>query len=177
MKDKFIFALLRWLIVNNSRFYEMKILMVCLGNICRSPMAEGLMRSKINKYKLDVEVDSAGFESFHTGDAADFRAARVMKKHGIDITGLRARLFRKSDFDTFDRIYVMDSGNFSDVNSKAENQDQMLKVDYILNTSYPGSNKPLPDPYYGNEAGFETTFELLDAATELIAIDLKKRGL
>ncbi len=151
----------------------MKILMVCLGNICRSPMAEGLMKAKIEKYKLDVEVDSAGFEPFHTGDAPDFRATRVMKQHGIDISRQRSRLFRESDFTDFDRIYVMDSGNFQDVKSVARNGIQMQKVDYILNISHPGSNKPVPDPYYGGEQGFEKTYQLLDSATELIAQEIK----
>jgi len=151
----------------------MKILMVCLGNICRSPMAEGIMRAKIEKHKLSAEVDSAGFESFHTGDAPDFRATRVMKKHGIDISGQRARLFRKSDFATFDRIYVMDSGNFQDVKSAAQSPDQMLKVDYIMNTSYPGRNKPVPDPYYGGNDGFEKTYQMLDEVTEQIVKELK----
>lgn len=150
--------------------------MVCLGNICRSPMAEGIMKAKIEKYKLDAEVDSAGFEPYHTGDAPDFRAIRVMKQHGIDISGQRSRLFRISDFDYFDRIYVMDSGNFKDVKSVSKNDVQMKKVDYILNISHTGTNKPVPDPYYGGEQGFEKTFQLLDSATELIAIELKNGG-
>lgn len=154
----------------------MKILMVCLGNICRSPMAEGLMLSKIAKYKLDIEVDSAGFASYHTGDAPDFRAVRVMKQHGIDISGQRSRLFRVSDFDNFDRIYVMDSGNFQDVKSAAKHSNHMLKVDFILNISNPGSNKPVPDPYYGGDQGFEETYQLLDSATELIALDFNNGG-
>lgn len=151
--------------------------MVCLGNICRSPMAEGIMKAKIEKYKLDAEVDSAGFEPFHTGDAPDFRAIRVMKQHGIDISALRSRIFRASDFNYFDRIYVMDSGNFKDVKSVSKNDVQMKKVDYILNISHPGTNKPVPDPYYGGEQGFEKTFQLLDSATELIAIELKNGGI
>jgi protein-tyrosine phosphatase len=150
----------------------MKILMVCLGNICRSPMAEGLMRAKIKKYHLNAEVDSAGFEAYHTGDAPDYRATQVMQQHGIDITDQRSRLFRKSDFDAFDRIYVMDSGNYSDVRSKADDSGQMQKVDFILNVLQPGSNKAVPDPYYGGKEGFETTFRLLDAATEQIANEL-----
>ena len=120
--------------------------MVCLGNICRSPIAEGIMRSKIEKYNLLAEVDSAGFESFHTGDAPDFRAIKVAKKHGIDISGIRSRLFQKSDFETFDRIYVMDSGNYNDVKSLAENKTQMQKVDFILNISNPDTNKAVPAP-------------------------------
>lgn len=157
-------------------FQPMKILMVCLGNICRSPMAEGIMRAKIEKYKLDAEVDSAGFESIHTGDAPDFRAIRAMKQHGIDISGQRSRLFRESDFTNFDRIYVMDSGNFHDVKSKDKNGIQMQKVDYILNILNPGSNKPVPDPFYGGDQGFEKTYELLNSAIELIAMELNNGG-
>ena len=154
----------------------MKILMVCLGNICRSPMAEGIMQAKIEKYKINAEVDSAGFEPFHMGDAPDYRAVRVMKEHGIDISGQKSRIFRVSDFDVFDRIYVMDSGNFSDVKSIAKNGIQMRKVDYILNVSNPGSNKPVPDPYYGGEQEFEKTYQLLDSAIELLAMKLKNGG-
>jgi protein-tyrosine phosphatase len=139
-------------------------------------MAEGLMRSKIEKYKLKAEVDSAGFESFHTGDPPDFRAIREMKRHGIDISDQQSRLFRKSDFDTFDRIYVMDSGNYNDVKSVAQHIEQMRKVDFILNITHPGSNKPVPDPYYGGDDGFEKTYQLLDSATEQIAIELKNGG-
>jgi len=152
----------------------MKLLMVCLGNICRSPMAEGIMQAKIEKYKLDVEVDSAGFEPFHTGDAPDFRAIRVMKQHGIDISRQRSRLFRETDFNDFDRIYVMDNNNYRDVKSAARNSEKKKKVDYILNILNPGSNKPVPDPYYGGEQGFERTYQLLDSAIELIAMELKK---
>ncbi len=147
--------------------------MVCLGNICRSPLAEGIMRAKTEKYKLSLQVDSAGFEPFHTGDSPDFRAIKVANKHGIDISGIRSRLFRKTDFEVFDRIYVMDSGNYNDVQSAAANKTQMLKVDYILNAAYPGTNKPVPDPYYGGDDGFEKTFQMLDAAIELIAMELK----
>jgi len=161
----------------NQRYTQpMKILMVCLGNICRSPMAEGIMQAKIKKYNLDVQVDSAGFEPYHTGDAPDFRAVRVMKQHGIDITGQRSRLFRKSDFAVFDRIYVMDSGNYQDVKAAATNMDQIRKVDYLLNASYPGTNKAVPDPYYGGDQGFEKTYQLLDSAIEQITIALKNGG-
>jgi protein-tyrosine phosphatase len=154
----------------------MKILMVCLGNICRSPMAEGQMRAKIEKYKLNAEVDSAGFEAFHSGDEPDSRAIRVMKKHGIDISGQQSRIFRKSDFDVFDRIYVMDSGNYRDVKSVAQKPEQMRKVDCILNIIHPGRDNPVPDPYYGGNDGFETTYHLLDEATEKIALELMKGG-
>ena len=154
----------------------MKILMVCLGNICRSPMAEGIMQAKIEKYKLTAEVDSAGFESFHTGDTPDFRAVREMKRHGIDISAQRSRLFRKTDFAIFDRIYVMDSGNYANVKSMADNPQQMMKVDYILNKIYPGASKAVPDPYYGGDDGFKNTYQLLDSAIEIIATELMNGG-
>jgi protein-tyrosine phosphatase len=154
----------------------MKILMVCLGNICRSPLAEGIMRAKIEKYHLQADVDSAGFESFHTGDAPDYRAIKTARQYGIDISGIRSRLFRKSDFNIFDRIYVMDSSNFQDVKSVSENNAQMLKVEYILNCIDPGANKAVPDPYYGGEDGFEKVYQLLDKATEYIAQELKAKN-
>ena len=132
------------------------------------------MMAKIKKYKLDATVDSAGFEPFHTGDLPDYRAIKVMSHHGIDISGQRSRLFRKSDFDSFDRIYVMDKGNYNDVSSMSKNQQGMQKVDFILNSLDSGKNLPVPDPYYGGEAGFENAFRLLDSAIELIALNLKK---
>jgi len=139
-------------------------------------MAEGLLRAKIEKYKIEAEVDSAGFEAYHTGDAPDYRAIKTMKIHGIDISGQQSRLFRKSDFEVFDRIYVMDSGNYSDVKAVATSRDQLLKVDYILNVVHPGSKKPVPDPYYRGNDGFETTYRMLDEATEQIALELKNGG-
>jgi protein-tyrosine phosphatase len=149
------------------------ILMVCLGNICRSPMAEGIMRKKILKYGIDVKVDSAGFESFHLNDAPDSRAIQVMKDHGLNISSHRMRLFQESDFDLFDRIYVMDRNNFQDVLSLARNDADIAKVDYILNALEPGSNQYVPDPYYGGSQGFERVFEMLDKATELIASEIR----
>lgn len=134
------------------------------------------MQAKIKKYKLDAEVDSAGFEPFHTGDAPDFRAVRIMKQHGIDISGQRSRLFKPSDFDAFDFIFVMDSGNYKDVQSVAKNGYSMQKVDYVLNITNPESNKPVPDPYYGGEQGFERTYQLLDKAIEEFALKLKNGG-
>jgi protein-tyrosine phosphatase len=150
----------------------MKILMVCLGNICRSPMAEGLMKAKIEKYHLYAEADSAGFESFHTGDPPDRRALQTMKNHGIDISSQRSRMFRATDFDRFDYIYVMDHNNYSDVHSMSEHNEQMAKVDYILNVINPNRNQPVPDPYYGGNEGFEKVYQLLDEATERIALKL-----
>ena len=154
----------------------MKILMVCLGNICRSPLAEGIMQQKIDSFGIEAEVDSAGFEAFHTGDAPDERAIKVARKNGIDISGYRARIFQPADFDRFDRIYVMDDKNFSDVMQVARNERDRLKVDYILNALYPRQNDVVPDPYYGKISDFEAVFDLLNQATDVIANNLQNGG-
>jgi len=154
----------------------MNILMVCLGNICRSPLAEGIMQHKITKYGLDAMVESAGFEPFHTGDAPDERAIEVAGKHGIDISGQRARLFNIGDFDRFDRIFVMDHNNYRDVMGKTRNDNDRRKVDYILNELKPGGNVPVPDPYYGRMNDFEKVYELLDQATEKLVLKLRKQS-
>ncbi|PKO97776.1 MAG: protein-tyrosine-phosphatase [Bacteroidetes bacterium HGW-Bacteroidetes-9] len=153
----------------------MKILMVCLGNICRSPLAEGIMRKKLEDNHIEGEVDSCGFESFHDGDNPDRRSVQVAKKHNIDITSHRGKMFKPSFFDYFDLIYVMDSNNYSDVASVARNSNDMEKVDYIMNMVKPGSNIPVPDPYYGGPDGFEKTYEMLDIATDKIVETIKKR--
>lgn len=146
--------------------------MVCLGNICRSPMAEGLMREKINKYSLKARVDSAGFESFHLNDSPDYRAIKVMHTHGIDISRHKMRLFRIEDFQNFDKIYVMDQYNYQDVLALSGGPEDASKVDLILNVLEPGKDRIVPDPYYGGVSGFENVFQLLDKATEVIARQL-----
>ncbi len=146
----------------------MKILMVCLGNICRSPLAEGIMRKKLTENNIEGEVDSCGFESFHIGDKPDSRAIKVALQHGIDISAHRGKQFKKSDFDYFDKIYVMDSTNHRDVSGMVRNNNDLGKIDYIMNMAYPGSNMPVPDPYYGGPDGFEKTWKLLDIATDKI---------
>jgi protein-tyrosine phosphatase len=153
----------------------MKILMVCLGNICRSPLAEGIMRKKLTDNHILGEVDSCGFESFHIGDKPDSRAIKVALQHGIDISGHRGRQFKKSDFDYFDKIYVMDSTNYRDVTGMARNNNDLDKIDYIMNMAYPGSNMPVPDPYYGGPDGFGKTWELLDIAADKIIENLTGR--
>jgi threonine dehydratase len=150
----------------------MKILFVCLGNICRSPLAEGILQHKARKHGLPVEVDSAGFERFHVGDGADPRSQRVAAQNGINLANHTARLFRIHDFDHYDRIYVMDSHNFSDVMSVARNEDDRKKVDFILNLAHPGSNKPVPDPYYGGKDGFEKIFSMLNEACDILTEEL-----
>jgi protein-tyrosine phosphatase len=151
-----------------------KILMVCLGNICRSPMAEGIMRQKIEKYKLDVSVDSAGTIANHVGEAPDKRSIANGLKHQVDISDLRARLFRISDFDVFDFIFVMDSSNYKNVIGMARNTADKKKVNLIMNELYPRTDIEVPDPYFGGEEGFDKVFHLLDLACENIARNLEK---
>ena len=152
----------------------MKILMVCLGNICRSPLAEGILQQKIDFYGINAEVESAGFEPFHTGDPPDERAIKIGHNNGIDISGHRARMFQLSDFERFDRIYVMDDNNHNDVMRKARNEADRMKVDYILNTIHHERNGVVPDPYYGGFRHFEEVFDLLNQCSEAIAKELQK---
>lgn len=149
--------------------------MVCLGNICRSPLAEGIMRKKMQLNHINGHVDSCGFESFHRGDQPDRRSIQVAIQHGIDISGHRGKMFEASFFDEFDRIYVMDSSNYRDVSAVARNSNDLGKVDYIMNALYPGSNMPVPDPYYGGQADFSKTWELLDEATDKIIESIVKK--
>ncbi|MDO9184696.1 MAG: low molecular weight protein-tyrosine-phosphatase [Bacteroidia bacterium] len=147
----------------------MSYLMVCLGNICRSPLAEGILRDKAEKLNLDITIDSAGTSNYHIGQHPDNRTVLNAKQHGIDISKLKGRQFQVEDFDKFDTIFVMDSSNYSDVISLARNENDKSKVELILNRVYPNSNMAVPDPYFGGEQGFETVFILLEKACDVIA--------
>ena len=144
-----------------------KILMVCLGNICRSPLAEGILASKLPKEKFIV--DSAGTGSWHIGRQPDERSIAVAKKHKLDISKQKGRQFAKSDFDTFDYIYVMDMSNYQDVIRLCKNKSDKEKVQLILNELFPNENVDVPDPYYGVENGFESVYQMLDETCDLIA--------
>ncbi|SMC75439.1 low molecular weight protein-tyrosine-phosphatase [Moheibacter sediminis] len=144
----------------------MKILMVCLGNICRSPLAEGILRSKLNER---FHIDSAGTGDWHVGNCPDKRSVSVAKKYGIDISAQRARQFNPKDFDEFDLIYVMDESNFQDVISLAKNENHKSKVKLIL------GDKNVPDPYYGGDEGFENVFQILDEVAAQIATKISKK--
>jgi protein-tyrosine phosphatase len=147
----------------------MDILFVCLGNICRSPLAEGIMADKAEKLGLNIRVASAGFERFHNGDPADRRSVEVARRHGIDLTRHTASMFSERDFDRFDRIYVMDRHNYRDVMSLARDSQDEKKVDYLLNLSEPGSDREVPDPWYGGMEGFENVFRMIDRACDQLA--------
>lgn len=139
--------------------------MVCLGNICRSPLAEGILASKVAD---DVVVDSAGTGNWHVGDKPDVRSIAVAKTHGIDINHQRGRQFTVKDFDNFDRIFVMDASNYNNVIKLARNEKDEQKVSMILNELNPNMNQQVPDPYYGGDDGFEHVYQLLDKATDKI---------
>ena len=144
-----------------------KVLMVCLGNICRFPLAEGILKSKINTSK--IFVDSAGTAAYHVGNLADERSIEVAKKYGIDITNQRARKFTVKDFDAFDVIYAMDESNYQNILMLARNSEDEKKVQLILNVIDADKNASVPDPYYGGNQGFENVYKMLDEACEVIA--------
>jgi protein-tyrosine phosphatase len=144
-----------------------KILMVCLGNICRSPLAEGILASKLPKGKF--LVDSAGTGSWHIGRAPDSRSIATAKKNGLNIANQKGRQFKRSDFDAFDYIFVMDNNNYSDVIGLAKNEAQKSKVQLILNEIFPNENVDVPDPYFGLANGFDIVYEMLDEACQVIA--------
>lgn len=143
--------------------------MVCLGNICRSPLAEGILKKKIEQRGLSDIVDSAGTSSYHNGEPPDVRMIETAKKHGIDISILRSRQFRVDDFNYFDKIYVMDSSNYTNVIRQCRNTRDKEKVEFLLNMSQPGLDQAVPDPWYGGEEGFETVYSLVERACEKIA--------
>ena len=151
----------------------MKILMVCLGNICRSPLADGLMRKKVQEHKLDVYVDSAGTANYHVGGAPDERMTQTARRKGVDISGLQARQFVVSDFDNFDLIYVMDRSNYNNVVRLARNETDRKKVQFILELLPNQMEIEVPDPYYGGQDGFEHVFDLLDQSTDIILNKLR----
>ena len=146
----------------------MKILMVCLGNICRSPLAEGILQAKVKSKGLDIKVDSAGTGGWHVGQGPDLRAVAIANKYGIDISQQQARQFSSTDFEGFDIIYAMDGSNLSDIVSLANSNKDIEKVRLILNEINPADNTPVPDPYYGGDDGFEKVYQLLDSACEII---------
>lgn len=149
-----------------------KVLMVCLGNICRSPLAEGILTSKVNAE--NVFVDSAGTGGYHIGNLPDKRSIAVALKYGLDITHQRCRKFNVQDFTEFDLIYVMDKSNYKNVIAQARNEGEKTKVKLILSEVLSDITE-VPDPYYGGKDGFESVFKLLDNACEIISRKLKSK--
>ena len=149
----------------------MKILMVCLGNICRSPLAEGILAHKTQH--LDVTVESAGTAGYHIGKLPDERSIEIAKKHEIDISNQKARQFNRADFDEFDIIYAMDTNNFAHLTSLAENQNERDKIRMILNEIKPESFDSVPDPYYGGDNEFHIVYNMLDKACNKIITQIE----
>jgi protein-tyrosine phosphatase len=146
----------------------MKILMVCLGNICRSPLAQGILEHKAKQAGLGWTVDSAGTGNWHIGEAPHHLSQKVARLNGIDICSQYARQFRKTDMLDFDKIYVMDKSNFRDVQQMSEELWDAAKTDLFLNELYPGKNMDVPDPWYGEEDGYHEVYKLIDAACDKI---------
>lgn len=144
----------------------MKILVVCMGNICRSPMAEIILNSKVALHKKEWIVESAGTIGFHQGEQADIRAIETCRRFGLDLSKHRARQFKTDDFSYFDHILVMDKTNFHDVQLKAKSSDEKRKVKFFTHLYKTSPNKEIPDPYYGGVKGFEQVFSLLDEAAD-----------
>ena len=146
--------------------------MVCLGNICRSPLAEGILKKKITENNLDWTVDSAGTGSWHIGELPDRRSIATARTYGLDITNQRARQFRSTDLEEFDLILAMDSSNYQNIISSAFTTEHKEKVHLIMNFLRPGRNENVPDPYW-DDNGFDKVFNMLDAACEKIIEKLR----
>lgn len=144
----------------------MKVLMVCLGNICRSPLAEGILRTKAQEKGLEIKVDSCGTANYHQGEAPDSRSIQVAKENGIDISQLQGRQFTVSDFQKFDHILAMDEKNLSDLIKLAPNEESRKKLELILNYHPNLQSSNVKDPYYGNIQDFENVYQQLSDACE-----------
>ena len=146
----------------------MKILMVCLGNICRSPLAEGILQHKADMAGLKWKVDSAGTANYHVGEPPHKLSQKVARMNGINISQQCCRQFKKDDMLAFDKIYVMDSENYIDVRRISGELWDEEKTDLLLNELYPGKNMGVPDPWYGNEDGYHKVFKLISDACDMI---------
>ena len=146
----------------------MTILMVCLGNICRSPLAEGILQQKIKAAGLNWTVDSAGTNGYHVNEAPHRLSQKVAKKRGIDISKQVCRRFVIEDFERFDKIYVMAADVTDEMKELTGSKFDDTKIDLLLNELYPGENKDIPDPWYGPEAGYEEVFDMIEEACEVI---------
>jgi len=152
----------------------MRILMVCLGNICRSPIAEGVLRHKLKEQGLGWEVASAGTESYHIGEAPHVYSQKVCKDHGIDISHQRASKFTADEFDKYDIIYAMAHDVYKEIQRIGGRQAQMNKVRYFLNELHPGSNNDVPDPYNHPEKDFAIVYNVIDKTCDALIESNKK---
>lgn len=146
----------------------MKILMVCLGNICRSPLAEGVLQDKAWKAGLNWTVESAGTNGYHTGEPPHHLSTKVAKLNGIDISRQRSRKFTADDFERYDMIYAMAGDVMDDIRYIGRNKFDATKVDLFLNELYPGQDRDVPDPWYGPEPGYHDVYAIIDEACNSI---------
>jgi len=146
----------------------MKILMVCLGNICRSPLAEGVLKHKAKQAGLNWTVESAGTNGYHTGEPPHLLSQKVARLNGIDICEQKARDFVKEDFERYDKIYAMADDVIDDIRHIAKEKYDPAKVELFLNELYPGKNASVPDPWYGPEPGYHEVYKLIEATCEKI---------
>jgi protein-tyrosine phosphatase len=147
-------------------FALMKILMVCLGNICRSPLAEGILKKKVEQAGLNWNVDSAGTNGYHVGEQPHLLSQKVARLHGIDISRLQARNFVPGDFDRFDRIYAMAQDVIEDMQHISGNKFDDTKVDLLMNEVFPGEDMDIPDPWSGPESGYHIVFGMIEEACD-----------
>lgn len=154
----------------------MKILMVCLGNICRSPLAEGVLQHKARAAGLDWTVDSAGTNGYHVGEAPHRLSQKVAKLNGVDICNQKARRFVSEDFDRYDKLYAMADDVVDEMKRIARGKYDASKVDLFLNELRPGKNESVPDPWYGEEPGFHDVYKLIDDTCEAIVQRAKAKN-
>src|SRR6478736_1864977 len=157
-----------WLYLRGAKKYQMNILMVCLGNICRSPLAEGILQHKANEAGLDWKVDSAGTANYHVGAPPHHLSQKVAKLNGVDISRQCCRQFKKEDMLAFDKIYAMDNDIYNDIRRISGNLWNPSKTDLLLNEVYPGRNLDVPDPWYGTEKNYHEVYAMIDKACEAI---------
>lgn len=146
----------------------MKILMVCLGNICRSPLAEGILQQKAFEARLSWSVESAGTNQYHTGEAPHPLSQKVARMHGIDISRQRARRFRAEDFRIYDRIYALAGDVREEIRRISREQYIPGKIELLMNECYPGKDMDVPDPWYGPEPGYHEVYDLIETACDAI---------
>ena len=149
-------------------FVFMKILMVCLGNVCRSPLAEGILQHKAKQAGLNWTIDSAGTNGYHVGEPPHRLSQKVARLNGIEICNQKARDFVPEDFERFDKIYAMASDVVDDIRMISGKRFNPSKIDLLMNELYPGKNLPVPDPWYGPEPGYHEVFDLISRACEKI---------
>ena len=152
----------------------MKILMVCLGNICRSPLAEGILQDKAFTAGLTWQIESAGTNSYHIGKPPHHLSQKEARMNGIDISKQRARRFQPADFDHYDKIYALAGDVVKEIKSIAGIKFDLSKIDLLLNELFPGENLDVPDPWYGPEPGYHQAFKMISMACDKI---VEKYGL